>query len=659
MERHNYSVPLPLNQVQVTDRFFGSYIDLVRSHVIPYQWEAINDRIEGAAPSYCMRNFKTAAAITKVQTKEFTEEDKIASQQEFYGLVFQDSDFAKWIEAVGYSLITQKDEQLEQTADEAIDIVCAAQQPDGYLDTYYIINGLDKRFTNLRDNHELYCLGHMIEGAIAYYQGTQKDKLLKAMIHYVDFVDATFGPEPHKKHGYPGHEVIELALIKLYEITQDEKHLKLASYFIEERGKKPNYFEQEGNGAYWEGLDYKYNQADRPVREQTQAQGHAVRAVYLYAGMADAARVTEDETLYRACQTLWNNIVQKQMYITGAIGSSAYGEAFTFDYDLPNDTIYGETCAAIGLVFFARRMLSISPKGEYADVMERALYNGILSGMSLDGQSFFYVNPLEVIKKEDIKKDHRLSHVNTERQKWFGCACCPPNVARLLVSIADYSYTCNEDTFFTHLYIGSNIKNTLAGNEVTMNITCNYPWEEDIKVELAMEQQTEFTYALRIPGWCTNYTITINDQSIPYQLKDGYLYINRTWENEDVIKLHLDMKVLTISCNPKVRENIGKTAICRGPVVYCLEETDNGADLHQIYLNGNPKFTHKYEPDLLGGVVTITSIGEKLKEKEWDNGMLYLSQCPQTYTTKELKWVPYYAWANREPGEMIVWIHSL
>ena len=331
-------------------------MERIRTVVIPYQWEALNDRVSGAAPSYCMRNFKLAAELTRPEL-----DYGVPCGIGHGGCVFQDSDLAKWIEAASYSLTWHPDPALEQTLDDAIDIVCNAQQDDGYLDTYYIINGLDKRFTNLRDNHELYCFGHLLEGAVAYYEATGKRKFLDALIRYAECIDRLIGPEEGKLHGYPGHEIAEMALVRLYAITKDEKHIKLARYFIDWRGQKPLFFEEEagrnGKNLYWENsfFKYQYCQAGKPVRDQHAAEGHAVRAVYLYSGMADIARLTGDAALMNACDDLWNNIVNRQMYITGSIGQSAYGESFTYDYDLPNDTVYAETCAAIGLVFFAKR----------------------------------------------------------------------------------------------------------------------------------------------------------------------------------------------------------------------------------------------------------------------------------------------------------------
>jgi len=648
MDKNNSSKPLPVNSINITDNFWRDRMELVRTHVIPYQWEALNDRIEGAEPSYCMQNFKIAAGMM---------------EGEFKGFVFQDSDFAKWIEAVGFSLMWHKDKKLEKIADEAIDIVCAAQQPDGYLNTYYIINGLDKRWTNLRDNHELYCLGHMIEGAVAYYQATGKDKLLNAMIKYVDYVDTIFGDEEDKEHAYPGHEVIEMALIKLYKIKKDEKYLKLAKYFIDERGKSPLYFEEEGtmyeNKFWWRDsyFKYQYYQAGKPVREQDVAEGHAVRAVYLYSGMADVAKETNDHKLLEACKNLWENMTRKQMYITGGIGSSQYGEAFTYDYDLPNDTIYAETCASIGLVFFARRMLEITPKSEYADIMEKALYNGIISGMSLDGTKFFYVNPLEVVP-EASEKDHLRAHVKVERQKWFGCACCPPNIARLVSSIGSYAYSLKENTIFMHLYMGGEISANLSSNDITLNVKTNYPWNEGVNISMNMKAETNFEFALRIPDWSINYTIKVNNQEVECKMVDGYAYIIRIWKNDDEINIFFEMPVEIMTANVNVRENIGKVAIMRGPIVYCLEEEDNGSDLHRIYLNNKPDFTYKYEKDLLGGIVTIEGNGKILETKDLDEDKLYKSNTEIKFQDKRLKWIPYYSWANRNPGEMIVWVRS-
>ncbi|WP_070000399.1 glycoside hydrolase family 127 protein [Cellulosilyticum sp. I15G10I2] len=646
MYTKNFSKPLDLRAININDSFWKKFLLIAREHVIPYQWEALNDRIEGAEPSYCMRNFKIAAGMM---------------EGEFGGCVFQDSDFGKWIEAVGYALMWHPDVALQKIADEAIDIVCAAQQPDGYLNTYYIINGLEKRWTNLRDNHELYCAGHLLEGAIAYYIATGKDKLLNTIKKYIDYIAEVFGTDTNLLPGYPGHEIIEMALVKLYNLTDDIKYLNLAKYFIDQRGQSPLYFEAEGelynNNFHWKDsyFKYQYYQAGLPVREQTSAEGHAVRAAYLYSGMADVARETNDQSLLQACETLWLSIVNKQMYITGAIGSSAYGEAFTYDYDLPNDTIYAETCAAIGLVFFAKRMLEISPISQYADVMEKALYNGIISGMSLDGEKFFYVNPLEVVP-EASEKDHLRRHVKVERQKWFGCACCPPNVARLLTSLASYCYTQKEDTLFMHLYVGGNIQLNLGDQDVCLGVRTHYPWDEEVSIGLTLKEETNFTIAIRIPAWCNQYMISVNGCPAAYTLTNGYAYLERKWHDKDEITIVFEMPVRINSAHPNVRENIGKVAITRGPIVYCLEEADNGKGLHRVCLGSAPDFTCQFEEDLLGGVVTITSSGQYLSDENWDASSLYHADITPIMQNKKLKWIPYYTWANRTPGEMLVWV---
>ena len=410
MENREFSTPLDLKQIRVTDAFWHREQELVRTQVIPYQWEALNDRVEGAAPSYCMRNFKVAGRMMREKKEKgaayvapaytfrgfqaLPEDPEHPEGDKFYGFVFQDTDFSKWIEAVGYSLLQHPDPELERTADEAIDIVCAAQLENGYLDTYYIINGMDRAFTNLRDHHELYCLGHLVEGAVAYYQATGKDKLLHAAERFADYCCETFGPEPGKRKGYPGHEIAEMALVRLCEIDNQEKYLKLAGFFLDQRGHQPYYFEEEekeraahDGQPYQKSTDNSYHQAHLPVREQSEAVGHAVRAVYLYSGMADVARLCGDEAMEAACDRLWDNVTREKLYITGGIGATHIGEAFSFGYDLPGDTAYSETCAAIGLVFWARRMLQLKPRGKYGDVMELALYNTVLAGMALDGKS--------------------------------------------------------------------------------------------------------------------------------------------------------------------------------------------------------------------------------------------------------------------------------
>jgi DUF1680 family protein len=654
---------IDLKSITITSSFWVPFIERVRTSVIPYQWETLNDRVPGAAPSYCMRNFKLAAQITHPQLDYGV--DKTANHG---GCVFQDSDAAKWIEAAAYSLILRTDEGLEKTLDSAIDIICNAQQDDGYLNTYYIINGIENRFTNLKDSHELYCLGHFIEAAVAYYEARGKCRLLDAVIRFVDCVDKYIGPEEGKIHGYPGHEIIEMALVRLYLITGDEKHLRLATYFIDERGREPLFFEEEekkrgiittgGTGRYDR---YKYHQAAIPVRDQRTSEGHAVRAVYLYSGMADVARLTEDDQLFKVCEELFANIAGKQMYITGGIGQTCHGEAFTFDYDLPNNTIYAETCASIGLAFFAQRMVAVSPKGMYADVLERTLYNGIISGMSLDGKAFFYVNPLEAFPESSLK-DPGMKHITIERQKWFGCACCPPNLARIIASLGNYIHSINANSLYTHLYIGGDAIFSVNNKTISINLETSYPQEGRVDISfrfddtLAGDAAIEFNYGFRIPFWCGSYTVELNGKKITPILEDGYAVIRRSWRTGDRITVIFAMPVTIVEANPRLRQNAGKVAIMRGPVVYCLEEADNGMELFRIRLGSPEDFTVGYEKNLPGGLKVITCTGKK--QKNWEGVELYRTRKVCEYEEKFLRFIPYYAWANRGRGEMIVWVNQ-
>jgi len=636
-----------ITKATVTGNFWARLRETVRREGIPHQWEALNDRLPDAAPSYCMRNFRIAAG---------KEEGRHG------GWMFQDSDVAKWLEGVAYSLAWHPDPELEATADSAIDEVVAAQQEDGYLDTYYIIRGIDKRWTNLRDNHELYCAGHMLEAAVAYYEVTGKRKLLDAMIRFVDHIDSVLGPEEGKLHGYGGHPEIELALMRLYNVTHDEKHARLAAYFITQRGQAPLFFEEEaartGIGGGWKDspLGLQYFQAHMPLADQPDAVGHSVRALYLYSGLADVAHHTGDEALLAACRRLWLSATRRRMYINGGVGSSHHGEAFTYDYDLPNDTVYGETCASIALVFFAKRMLEGELSSEYADVMERALYNGIISGMQLDGKKFFYVNPLEVVP-EACEKDALRTHVKPERQKWFGCACCPPNLIRLLTSLERYAYSQAEDALYTHLYMSGSAEADIAGTKVKWTVETDYPWHGEIGITVAPEKPARFRMALRIPGWCRSYAAAVNGEAISAPVENGYLMIDREWKNGDGIVLSLDMPVTLYRADPLVREDAGCLAVMRGPVVFCLEEADNGNNLHLVRLGKTEAkdFTWQYEEETLGGVVTLSAPG--IRESA-ESTALYMVKEDIKTSPVTLRFIPYYAWANRGIGEMRVWVRE-
>ncbi|MBB5325430.1 hypothetical protein HNQ34_002531 [Anoxybacillus tepidamans] len=632
--------------VKINDQFWKRYMDVVRNEVIPYQWEALNDRVPDAEPSHAIENFRIAAG---------------ESDGEFYGMVFQDSDVAKWLEAVAYLLETNRDPELERIADEVIELLGRAQQSDGYLNTYYTVKEPGKRWTNLRDNHELYCAGHLIEAAVAYFKATGKRRFLDIMCKYADYIDTVFGKGEHQIPGYDGHQEIELALLKLYEVTGNEKYLKLSQYFIDERGKQPHYFDTEKKARgetqpFWFNNDYRYHQAHVPIREQKQAVGHAVRALYMYTAMADLAAKTGDESLKEVCQTLWENVTKRQMYITGGVGSSVFGESFTFDFDLPNDTVYAETCASIALVFWARRMLELEMDGKYADVMERALYNGTISGMDLDGKKFFYVNPLEVWPKACERHDKR--HVKPVRQKWFSCACCPPNLARLIASIGHYIYSQKPNTLFVHLYVGSEIHTEIDGRMVEVSQTTNYPWDGAVQLTISPESDCEFTLGLRVPGWCRRVELKINGEKVDMVplVEKGYAYIKRIWRKGDQVELFFPMPIERIKAHPQVRANVGKVALQRGPIVYCLEEIDNGSNLPNIFLPRDVELQAYFDPELLGGVVVITGSAERVDESAWD-GELYKPVEAPTYAVT-FKAIPYYAWCNRESGEMIVWMNE-
>ena len=667
---------IDLKKVRITDDFWKTEQELVRNEVIPYQWEALNDRVEGAAPSYAMHNFRAAKAL-RARSKEpgfiapvfgdvpfevLPEDPAHPDPSKFYGFLFQDTDFYKWIEAVAYSLTVHPDSALQETADEAIRIIEGAQAEDGYLDTYYILNGRNAEFTNLRDNHELYCFGHLTEAAVAYVQATGNARLLRVAERYAAYISSKIGAEEGKKHGYPGHEIAEMALVRLYEETGNTDYLALGRYFIDERGKEPKYFALEGHPQH----DYEkpnpifsYYQAHLPVREQDEAMGHAVRAVYLYSGMADIARLTDDESLKAACRKLFMSISRDKMYITGGIGSTHIGEAFTFPYDLPNDTAYTESCASIGLVFFARRMLQMEPKSEYADVMERALYNGVLSGIALDGKSFFYVNPLEVWP-EASRRDARKLHVKNVRQKWFGCACCPPNIARLLESAGAYAFTESGDTLYTHLYISSEVTKTVGDREVRvkLDVTRSDPskWTVRIVTEAC---GADFRLALRIPGWCRGKYSLSGAGSDSVSEKDGYLYLCMNNEEKSETLLELSCPVRFMRADTRVRENSGRIAVTYGPYVYCLEEKDNGPDLNLLTIGREvrPEEVRFEETEIAGRKARMLLVPGLREEAETNQG-LYFDAEDEKAEPKTLKMIPYFMWANRGENEMQVWIRQ-
>ena len=647
MNKAEFTQPVNAKDVVIRDSFFKELMDLTAERIIPYQWAALNDQVPDAAPSYCMRNFRSAARL---------------SNDAHGGFVFQDSDLAKWIEAASHMLIWRRDEEVEKQLDETIELLEKAQLEDGYLDTFYILSGIENRWTNLRDNHELYCAGHLLEAAVAYYQATGKRRLLDIMLRFIDHIQNTFGREEGKLRGYPGHQEIELALMKLYDVTKDPKHLALAKYFIDERGQSPNYFNVEADRQKrqygWNHSVYQgnaYYQADKPVREQKAAIGHSVRANSMYCGMADVARESLDEEMFLALKNLWKNITRKQMYITGAVGQSAFGEAYTFDYDLPNDLVYGETCASIALMFFAHRMLRLEAKGEYGDIMDKMIYNGTVSGMSLTGDRFFYVNPLESWPERN-RRNQQFAHVKSDRQKWFGCACCPPNLARLISSLPGYVFHTRENTVLFALYTACTAKLNMPGGNAQLSVDTLYPW--DGSVHVCVEKAFNgLTIALRLPSWVKTYTLTVNGKNVESVLADGYLYISRDWAEGDRIEFTMDMPVMAMRAHPLARANAGKIAFQRGPVVYCMEEIDNGKNLNLIRISKDAEFS-KVHLEALGGIPAIKCRAIRELETGWDEYELYADHHDPVTAEFTATLIPYYAWNNRGTGEMCVWIRE-
>ncbi|MCL2571052.1 MAG: glycoside hydrolase family 127 protein [Defluviitaleaceae bacterium] len=629
-----------VKDVKIKDSFWSPIQDLVMDFMLPYQADILEDKADIEVKSHAVQNFRIAAG---------------EAEGEFHGMVFQDSDVAKWLEAVAYALTVKSNPDLEKRADEIIALIGRAQEEDGYLNTFFTVKQPEHKWLNLQECHELYCSGHMIEAAVAYYEATGKDELLKIMRRNADLICSRFGPpETGKLRGIPGHQEIELALMRLYYITGEKSYLETAQYFLDERGREPNFFAEEAAKLDWHHFGMKpenreYAQNHLPAKEQTEAVGHSVRAVYMYAAMAALAAETKDEEWLKACRTLWGNIVNKRMYITGGIGSTVAGEAFSIDYDLPNDTVYAETCASVAMVFFARYMLEIEPKGEYADIMEKMLYNGALSGMQQDGRRFFYVNPLEVVPGVSGKLfGHK--HVLPKRPEWYGCACCPPNLARLITSLGQYAWAQSDDTVYCHLYVGGLAELNLAD----INVETNYPWDGKVKIAFTQKNNPSYTFAIRIPGWCKDWTLSLNGQPVKAEVKDGYAYITREWETGDIVELNLPMEPKRMYANTAVRADIGTVALQRGPIVYCLEEVDNGPNLAALHLPRDAKLLPK-KTNLkgLGDVVLIEAEGLRIES----SSDLYSDTPPQSKPAI-LRAVPYYSWGNRESGGMRVWIHE-
>ena len=580
---------IDFSHVKINDNFWSPRLSKHVSATLP----VCIDQIENQTGR--IRNFENAAK----------------GEGEHSGIFFDDSDVYKALEGMAYSLINNPDPELEKKADEWIDKFAAAQQPDGYINTFYTLTGLDKRWTNM-DKHEMYCAGHMIEAGVAYYQATGKRKLLDVCIRMTDHMMSQFGPG--KRHWVPGHEEIELALVKLYQTTQEQKYLDFAYWLLEERGHGHGTMGDEGK---WDPV---YYQDIVPVRQLTDISGHAVRCMYLYCGMADVAALKNDTGYIAAIDRLWDDVVHRNMYITGGIGSSRDNEGFTEDYDLPNLDAYCETCASVGMVLWNQRMNQLTGDSKYIDVLERSLYNGALAGISLGGDRFFYVNPLE------SKGDHH-------RQEWYGCACCPSQLSRFLPSIGNYIYASSDDALWVNLYIGNTGQIRIGETDILLTQETDYPWDGSVKLTISTSQPLEKEIRLRIPNWCKTYDLSINGKRINVSEKKGYAVI-KDWKSQDVIALDMDMPVEIVAADPHVKENFGKRAIQRGPLVYCMEEIDNPEYFDQIQLSPSTTFQTAFVSDILNGIKTIKTNGR----------------------AQSATFIPYYAWDNRKAGKMRVWI---
>jgi DUF1680 family protein len=634
---------LPLSAIKIDDSYWNRYTKLIPEKVIPYQWEILNDRVPDAPPSYCLENFRIAAGDKKGKHR---------------GMVFQDSDAAKWLEAVAYSLAIKPDPELEKNADDVITLIGRAQEADGYLNTYYSINCPEGKWQNLTEGHELYCAGHMIEAAVAYYETTGKKHFLEIVCRFADLINKTFGMGENQCRGYPGHPEIELALVKLYHVTGTKHYLETAKFFIDARGGSPNYFVEEIRRPdfrnIWPalaGCDTSYFQSHVPVRQQDTAEGHSVRALYLYCAMADRAEECNDDELLKQCKILWNNIVQKRMYITGSVGSSGHLERFTVDYDLPNDSNYSETCASIALAMFGLRMAKVTGDASYFDTVERALYNTVRSGISLEGDRYFYVNPLEVWPETCMDHTSR-SHIKPVRQKWFDCACCPTNVARIFTSLGHYIYFKKDDDLFINLFIQNETSFDLNGNKVEISLTTDYPKTGNVKIAVKTDGKP-FTLNIRIPGFTDSYSININGTLSNCKKENNYLRVPDL-KNGDIIELSFSIKPRIIYSNSKVHQNCGKAAIERGPEIFCLEECDNDKNLAALSIDTQAPLIEHWQENILDGIMQIKTKGKRLIENE-ECESFSDKFTPKTQET-ELTALPYGYWGNRTPGEMLVWI---
>jgi len=603
-------LPVPVENVRLEDSFWVPRQRILREVTLPSQHKLLEDTGR-------VFNFRRASG------KE---------RGDFKGLFFNDSDVYKWVEAVAFVLATAFDKDLHDGAKQVVLDIVASQDEDGYLNSYFTFERKKDRWTNLRDMHELYCAGHLAQAAIALFRATRDRNLLYAACRVADHIASIFGSQ--KRLGTPGHPEIEMALVELYRTTGNGAYLDLARFLIDERGKG-----LIGGGIVH--IDHK------PFRQLSTVDGHAVRSLYLNAGATDVYLETGDKSLWATLLRLWHNMTERRMYLTGGVGARHVGEAFGEDYELPNVTAYAETCAAIANVMWNWRMLLATGEARFADTMETALYNGVLSGISLDGREYFYVNPLADRGKR-------------RRQAWFPCACCPPNIARLLASLSGYVYSLSNEGIWVNLYTQSTANLEVWGNSVVLVQRTDYPWNGEVEIILQPQMETAFSIFLRIPGWCRSAQVQVNEKAIAENGQPGtYLEVRRVWRPGDRLQLSFAMPVERVFCQPLVMENADRVALKRGPLVYCAEQVDNAdCDVWDLVLPYDCQLESRWKSDLLNGVVVIsgdalaagTELGEQLYRVATD--------APPKMHRVSFTAVPYYAWANREPGPMIVWIRS-
>ncbi len=634
--------PLPLKDVTMTDGFWRDRMAVNREQTLP----VIYDRLKATGRMDCWRADVPDA--------------------ELHRHIFWDSDTAKWMEAAAFALMGGRDAALEAQVDEIVDWMAAAQAPDGYLNSYFLFADPEGRWRNLRDNHELYCAGHLMEAAVAYHAATGKRKMLDVLSRYADLIGETFGTGEGQKRGYCGHPEIELALVKLAEATGTRRYFDLARYFVDERGRSPNYYDLEAlergeDPAQWWARTYRYCQAHEPVRDQRVATGHSVRATYLYSAMVDIGRRTGDAGLIEATRALWEDLTTRQMYITGGMGTSDTLEGFTFAYDLPQETGYGETCAAIALAHFAQRLFELDPRGTYIDVLERAFYNNILAGVSADGRQFFQGNPMTAYPYYSpyVRWNGILADEHYRRVDWIDCACCPTNLVRALASVNGHVYASTAETAYVNLYASSRAHLSLGGAEVTLEQRTDYPWESAIELEVRADGPATFTLALRIPGWCRDFTLAVNGSAVADAPVDGYVRLKRSWTPGDTVQLTLAMPIERMRAHAAIRQNAGQVALQRGPVVYCAEEVDNGPRLANLLLPRSADLRATRDPNFFGGMTTLTGHALRAEPTRWPGGLYQ----PETAITDEHRGqaftaIPYAFWANRAPGEMRVWLRT-